>query len=657
MDQPKLLWQPSTEFRDKSNLSGYRKWLAESKNISFVDYHALWIWSTEYIEAFWKSIWEYFDLEGSLEAIEICSRDSMPGVKWFEGTQLNYAREVFRNRNNEYPALIFASEKSSIVEISWTELIEKTASLQAHLEKAGLKSGDRVAAFLPNIPEAIISFLAVNSIGAVWSSCSPDFGLGAVTDRFTQIEPKILITVDGYQYAGKSYDKKDVINDLISKLPSLEQIIYIPYLDDSAYNFAVNTSQWESVISESKQSLKFSETGFSHPIWVLFSSGTTGVPKAITHSNGGIILEHLKYLSFHNNIKAGDRCFWYTTTGWMMWNYIIGSLLVKGTTVLYDGSPAYPDMNVLWKFAEQAKITHFGTSAGFVIANMKAATRPGNNFNLNQLISIGSTGSPLPPEGFDWLYKNVKSDLWVASISGGTDVCSAFVGGNPLLPVHSGEIQCRALGCKLEAFDDEGRSIINQVGEMVLTKPMPSMPIYFWGDENFAKYTESYFEMYPGIWRHGDWTMITERNGIIIYGRSDSTLNRGGVRIGTSEIYRAVDKVDEISDSLIICIENNVGDFYMPLFVTVRQGAKLDEILKNKIKTTIRSEYTPRHVPDEIIEITEVPYTISGKKVETPVKKILQGKPFEKILNKDALKNPAALDFFIEYAKKLKFHQ
>ena len=448
-----------------------------------------------------------------------------------------------------------------------------------------------------------------------------------------------------------------MIKDLIAKLPSLNQIIYIPYLDDSSYNYSVNTTQWKTVTSENEHNIEFSETEFSHPIWVLFSSGTTGVPKAITHSNGGIILEQLKYLSFHNNIKEGDRCFWYTTTGWMMWNYIVGSLLVKGTVVLYDGSPGYPDMNVLWKFAEQAKITHFGTSAGFIVANMKASASPGKSFNLNKLVSLGSTGSPLPPEGFEWLYKNVKSDLWVASISGGTDVCSAFVGGNPLWPVYSGEIQCRALGCKVEAYDEDGYSILNEVGEMVITKPMPSMPIYFWGDKNFAKYSESYFEMYPGIWRHGDWTMITERNGIIIYGRSDSTLNRGGVRIGTSEIYRAVDKVEEVSDSLIICIENDTGDFYMPLFVAVKPGVKLDEILKSKIKATIRSEYTPRHVPDEIVEIAEIPYTISGKKVETPVKKILQGKPFTKILNKDALRNPTALEFFIEYAKKIKFHQ
>lgn len=652
MDEPKILWQPSNRFKEESNLTDFIKWLETNHSLNFPDYESLWEWSVTDVKTFWKYLWSYFHLAGEVDSDEVLRGDTMPHIEWFPNKHLNYSEQVFKNRSDEYPALIFASESSEIKEISWNQLEQQVTALQNHLANAGVGPGDRVAAFLPNIPEAIISFLATNSLGAVWSSCSPDFGMGAVSDRFTQIKPKVLIAVDGYSYGGKSFDKTEVIEQLIGRL-NLTEVISIPYLKNEPNQYQVKTVQWNDATSETGQQLQFHSSKFNDPIWILFSSGTTGIPKAITQSNGGIVLEHLKYLTFHNNIKPGDRCFWYTTTGWMMWNYIVSSLLVKGTVVLYDGSPGYPDMNVLWQFAEQAKINHFGTSAGFVIANMKAETTPGKDYNLENLISIGSTGSPLPPEGFEWLCKEVKKDLWVASISGGTDVCSAFVGGNPLWPVHSGEIQCRALGCKLEAYNEAGQPVLEEVGEMVVTKPMPSMPIYFWGDENFQRYKESYFEMFPGKWRHGDWMMLTKRKGIIIYGRSDSTLNRGGVRIGTSEIYRAVDLIEEVSDSLIICIENEKGDFYMPLFIVLKPGFSMTDDLRDKVNTTIRSENTPRHVPDEIIEIKEVPYTISGKKVETPVKKILQGKSYQSSLNKDALRNPSSLDFFIEFSKQI----
>ena len=566
----------------------------------------------------------------------------MPQAKWFEGARINYAEHIFRMESSKHPAIIFTSEGNEIKEISWDELRKKVAAFRSFLLREGVKKGDRVVAYLPTIPEANIAFLATNSIGAVWSSTSPDFGTDSVIDRFSQIGPKVLIAVSTYKYGGKTFNRLNEIQELSEALNDLEKIVIISN-DESTENIKLpNAVSWDEALGGESETLSFERVPFQHPIWVLYSSGTTGMPKAITHSNGGVLLEHLKYLTFHNDIKPGDRCFWYTTTGWMMWNYIQASMLCGGTLVLYDGSPAYPDMSSLWKFAQDTGIQHFGTSAAFIIANMKEGMHPGSDFDLSSMRSISSTGSPLPPEGFTWVYKEMKDNIWLASISGGSDVCSAFVGGNPLLPVYSGEIQCRALGCQLEAFNEEGEPVLDQVGEMVITEPMPSMPVYFWNDVDFKRYKESYFEMFPGVWRHGDWTRITAHNGVIIYGRSDSTLNRGGIRIGTSEIYRALDKILEITDSLIIFIEKENEESEMPLFVVMKEGNVLDEELKNKIRSTLRKDYTPRHVPDEIIQIEEVPYTISGKKMETPIKRILSGMDPYKVVNFDAVKNPAA---------------
>jgi len=646
------LWSPSPDFIQQSNIVRYQQWLKENKQLHFNDYHSLWQWSVDNIEDFWQSIWEYFDVmhDGNYQHV---LQGWMPHAKWFEGTRLNYAEHIFRRANDQHPAIIFQSEGGAIREVTWQSLTQQVGSLQQYLKQYNVQAGDRVAAYIPGCPEATIAFLAVNGLGAVWSSCSPDFGTNSVIDRFAQIEPKVLIATDSYSYNGKTFDKRDVILDLIQSLPTVQHVILVSS-NDASLAASKPITPWKEVTSLTKYTPEFVRVPFSHPIWILYSSGTTGLPKAITHSHGGILLEQLKYGTFHNDFKPGERCFWYTTTGWMMWNYIHGSLLAGATMVLYDGSPGYPDLTILWKFTQDVGIHHFGTSAGYILANMKAGIHPAKDFNLSSLRSIGSTGSTLPPEGFDWVYQEVKNNLWLTSMSGGTDVCSAFVGGMPTLPVYTGEIQCRALGCALQAFDENGNAITGQVGEMVITKPMPSMPIYFWNDPDYKRYEESYFEMYPGVWRHGDWTEITPHQGVIIYGRSDATLNRGGIRIGTSEIYRAVDKVKEIKDSLIICIEKEGGEFWMPLFVVMQENIALTADIKKKINTTIRSEYSPRHVPDEIIAVPDIPYTISGKKTETPVKKVLMGKDPKEVVNAGALKNPSSMEFFIQlYSERI----
>jgi acetoacetyl-CoA synthetase len=650
-----LLWEPSEEFRENSRISRYLKWLEDEKGYSFDDYGELWEWSVTDLEGFWASMWEFCEVEASRPYEKVLAKREMPGAEWFTGAELNYAEHVFRNARPDEPALVHKAELRPLDQTSWVELREKVGAVAAGLKGMGVERGDRVVAYLSNVPEAVVAFLACASLGAVWSSCSPDFGVGSVTDRFAQIEPKVLFAVDGYRYGGKDFDRTEAVAKIQDEIPTLEKTIVLPYLNaepdlDALHNVIV----WDELLAENEGAeLSFEQVPFDHPLWVLYSSGTTGLPKAIVHSQGGILLEHLKKVYLHIDLGLGDRFFWFTTTGWMMWNLLVSSLLAGATATLYDGNPGHPDMNALWEFAEETGMTHFGTSASYLTSCMNAGIEPGRNFDLSALKGVGSTGSPLPPEGFEWVYGNVKEDLWLYSTSGGTDLCTAFVGGVPLLPVHAGELQARSLGMSVQAFDEEGNPVVDEVGELVITQPAPPMPIYLWNDPEGDRYRESYFDVYPGVWRHGDWIKIKHSGSCVIYGRSDSTINRGGIRMGTSEIYSAVEKVEEVQDSLVIDIHKSDGSAFMPLFVVLNEGTELDDDLKDKIKHSIRENASPRHVPNEVFAVPDIPKTLNGKKLEVPVKKILSGTPPEEAASKDSLSNPESLDTFAEFSEKI----
>jgi acetoacetyl-CoA synthetase len=556
-------------------------------------------------------------------------------------------------RSAARPAIVFRSETSPLVEIGWDALERDVATVAAWLRAQGVVAGDRVAAFLPNVPEAVVAFLACASLGAIWSSCSPDFGAPSVLDRFRQIAPKVLFATDGCQYAGKRLDKRPVVAELLAGLPSVERAVLVPCLDGAAAAPLAGTTPWAELLAAGGP-LAFTPVSFAHPLWIVYSSGTTGLPKPLVHGHGGILLEHLKTASLHFDLGPADRFFWFTTTGWMMWNFLLAGLLVGSPILLYDGSPAWPRPDVLWEFAGESGMTFFGTGAAYVAACMKADLHPAATHDLSRLRGLGSTGSPLSPEGFRWVYDEVGRDVWLVSFSGGTDLCTGFVGGAPLLPVRAGEIQCRCLGADIRALDPAGRELVGEVGELVIAQPMPSMPVGFWGDADGRRYRESYFEHYPGIWRHGDWMKLTPAGGVVISGRSDATINRFGVRIGTSEIYRAVEAVPEVADSLVIDLEGTGGAAWMPLFVVLAAGAALDEPLVARIKARVRSTCSPRHVPDEVVAIAAVPRTLSGKKLEVPVKKILLGARAADVASPDALANPQSLAAFEAHAARLR---
>jgi acetoacetyl-CoA synthetase len=652
-----LLWTPSNESVERSNMTRYMRWLEAERGHGFNgDYGELWRWSVSELEDFWASIWDFFEVSASTPHSRVLAERTMPGARWFEGAQLNYAEHLLRGKPGQQLAILHGSERRELDSLTWGELREQVSRVAAALRELGVERGDRVVAYMPNVPETVVAFLATASLGAIWSSCSPDFGAGSVIDRFAQIEPKILFCVDGYRYNGRDFERTEVVAGLQGEMPSLERTVVLRYLGtDPDLSSLRDVIDWNDLLASGEgQPLRFEPVPFNHPLWVLYSSGTTGLPKAIVHGHGGILLEHLKKLSLHVDAQEGDRIFWFTTTGWMMWNFLVAGLLTDAAIVLYDGSPGHPDMGVLWDLAERTEMTCFGTSASYIAACMKADVEPGAGRDLSKLRALGSTGSPLAPEGFQWVYDHVGEDTWLFSTSGGTDVCTAFVGGVPLLPVYRGELQARALGAKVEAFDEDGNSIIDEVGELVITEPMPSMPVFFWGDEDGSRYRASYFEHYPGVWRHGDWIEITSRGTAVIYGRSDSTINRQGVRMGTSEIYRAVAAVPEVLDALVVDVPRPGTEGWMPLFVVLREGEELEEELVAEIKRRIREQCSPRHVPDEVFQIAEVPRTLSGKALEVPVKRILTGTPAEAAASKDSLANPAALDYFVELSQRLR---
>lgn len=651
-----ILWEPSESDKKDANLTHYKQWLEMERGLTFGSFYELWSWSVDELESFWGSIWNYFDIRASREYSSILEARKMPGARWFPGAELNYAEHIFRNMNEKRPAIIYKSESGLLQELSWSDLYNQTIAVARVLRELGVRRGDRVVAFMPHIPQTVVAFLACASIGAIWSSCSPDFGSPSVLDRFQQIEPKVLIAVDGYRWNGKIYNRKDVVSDLQKSLTSVEKTILVSLVsEDPSLKGFENTILWEHALdfNDLPGELVFEQVPFDHPLWVLYSSGTTGLPKPIVQGQGGILIEHLKALAFHADLKPEDRFFWITSTGWMMWNFVVGSLLTGATIVMYDGNPSYPDMNAMWDFAEETRMTYFGTSAAYISACRKAGIKPGRQYDFSQLRAVGSTGSPLSVEGFDWVYKNVKSDLALESVSGGTDLCTPFIGGCRLLPVRAGEIQCRYLGAKVEAFDENGRSVTDQVGELVLTEPMPSMPLFFWNDPDHKRYRASYFEMFPGIWRHGDWIKIKPHGGSVIYGRSDATIKRHGVRMGTSEIYQVVEGIPEIVDSMVVDLEALGQASYMGLFIVLREGLKLDGALDKALKDRIRHDISPRHVPDDIYQVDEIPRTLSGKKVEVPVRKILMGIPAEQAVNLDALRNPQLMDYYVQLARKI----
>lgn len=649
-----LLWEPGADFKREANIAAYMNWLRETRGLEFDNYEALWQWSVDDIEAFWQSIWDFYAVESTTAYDCVLSDRSMPGAKWFPGARVNFAQHVLRATRPGDVAIHAVSELRPLQQMKFDDLEEQVRKLATRLRELGVKPGDRVAACLPAIPEAAVALLATTAVGAVWSCCSPDFGTSSVLDRFSQIDPILIFAVDGYRYGGRDFDRRDQMKQLIESLPSIEHVIGVPYLyPDETFAPVAGTLDWRSILEHgpivSAVDFHFEDTAFDHPLWIVYSSGTTGLPKSFVHGHGGVLLEFLKFCALQLNLKPTSTTFLFSTTGWVTWNILVGSMMTGSSIVFYDGNPTAPDKEALWRIAEQTGTTFLGTSPAYVSLMMANGVVPAKHYDLSALEGVYCTGAPVSPEHFAWFYENVGEDLWVTSASGGTDVASAFVGGCPILPVRAGEIQTRFLGADVQSYNEEGEPVFDELGELVVRQPLPSMPLYLWKDDGGARYRESYFDTWPGVWRHGDYLMIKSGGGCYVRGRSDSTLNRHGVRIGTAEIYRTLEALDEISDSLIVNLDLPGGKSFMPLFVTLAAGCEMNDDLRDRINRALRS-YSPRHVPEKIYEVQAIPYTLTGKKMEVPVRKILMGAEVKKAANLDAMADPSAIDYFVHFA-------
>lgn len=654
VEEGALLWTPSDAFVKSTMLHRYLQWLEENKSLCFDSYAALWEWSVTDLSGFWQSIWEFFELISSQPHRAVIEDDTMPGARWFPGARLNYAEHALRHETPGENALLYLNETQGIQGLDWQDLGDSVRKLATYLREQGVAPGDRVVAYMPNIPETVMAMLATTAIGATWASCSPDFGSDGVLDRVSQLQPTVIITCDGYVYGGKSFSRCEEVKRICSSLQSLKEVILFPNLDAQAQLVIdVKTVLWQDIMSRpvvSRDEFEFEQVAFDHPLWILFSSGTTGLPKAIVHGHGGIVIETVKGQAFHMDFRPRDVVFFYTTTGWMMWNSLVSSLISNVCPVLYDGNPSYPDLDILWRMVQDSGASLFGSSPAFVDIMRKEGVVPKERYDLGSLRTIMPAGAIVTPACTAWFYENVKEDLWIASGSGGTDICTGLVGGVPTLPVRAGEIQAPSLGVAARAFNDAGESVINEVGELVITKPMPSMPVFFWNDEDGQRYRDSYFDQFPGVWRHGDFFKVNERGSCYVLGRSDATLNRYGIRIGTAEVYRAVEDIPQIIDTLVVNLDLPGGKAFMPMFVQVREGEQLTDEVIATIKKQLRERCTPRHVPDKILQVDAIPMTLTGKKMEVPVRKILMGADPAKAVNLGAMKNPETIPFYIEYA-------
>lgn len=656
VEEGELLWTPPESFADSANICRYHAWLASEKGLEFPDYDSLWRWSISSADDFWRSIWDYFKVSADGELTFIRRGATMESTTWFEGTRVNYAEHLLRHEAQaaeDETAFCHSSEIRPVAHLSWQELGSKVRKLATLLRAMGVEPGDRIVSYMPNIPETVIAMLATTAIGAIWSAAAPEFGARTVVERFGQIGPKFAFVADGYSFAGRQFDRRSEIAAIASQLPTLEGLVWLPYLGlDRHLETDLPVINFEDLLSGpvvAKDDFAFTRVAPDHPLWVLFSSGTTGVPKAIVHGHHGVLAEHLKVMTFHCNLGPGKRMFFYTTSGWMMWNAVISALVTGASAVLYDGSPVFGGVDMLWKLAAETGTTFFGASPTLVHSMKDANVRPGEIYDLAALDTVMVGGAPSTPETFSWFYEAVRNDLWVTSQSGGTEVCTGMVNGLPTLPVYAGEIQCRGLGMDVHVWNDDGEDVIDEVGELVITSPMPSAPLFFWGDTDGSRYHDSYFLTFPGVWRHGDLAKLNKRGGAYIYGRSDSTLNRFGVRIGTAEIYRVVENIDGIVDSLVVCCETPGGGYYMPMFVALAPGQSLDAATVKAINSKLREEASPRHVPDEIHQVLAIPYTLTGKKMEVPIRKLIMGLPAEKVVSRDAMANPGLLDSFLDF--------